>query len=168
MELGWRNDVGSLAVKDQGMMSERARSDEDRLINGLKWGYGYFDHDQTDNYLQIVPEIHKEVENAKEDLLVVVPDEHSETDDHHHIKDFSERSDHRFYLRNKHENPKKRRIQVLSSDDESEEFTREVPSVTRKGSKRRRRDEKMSNKMRKLQQLVPNCHKVGVYIDPSI
>ncbi|AEE27418.1 basic helix-loop-helix (bHLH) DNA-binding superfamily protein [Arabidopsis thaliana] len=159
MELGWRNDVGSLAVKDQGMMSERARSDEDRLINGLKWGYGYFDHDQTDNYLQIVPEIHKEVENAKEDLLVVVPDEHSETDDHHHIKDFSERSDHRFYLRNKHENPKKRRIQVLSSDDESEEFTREVPSVTRKGSKRRRRDEKMSNKMRKLQQLVPNCHK---------
>ncbi|XP_010480893.1 PREDICTED: transcription factor HFR1-like [Camelina sativa] len=143
------HEVGSLAVKDHGM-AKRARSDEDRLIDGLKWSYGYFDHD----HIQLVPEIRKEEEKPKEDLLVVVPDEHSETDDHHHIEDFS---DDRCYLRNKHENPKKRRIQI-SSDEESEDFTREVPSVTRKGSKRRRRDE-LCEKMRTLQQIVPNCYK---------
>ncbi|XP_006305278.2 transcription factor HFR1 [Capsella rubella] len=158
MELNWRNDVGSLAVKDQAGMSERARSDEDRLINGLRWSYGYFDHDQTDNYLQLVPEIRKEEEKPKEDLLVTVPDEHSETDDHHHSKDFSYRSHSRCYLRNKHDNPKKRCFQI-SSDEESEDFTREVPSVTEKGFKKRRRDE-MCDKMRTLQQLVPNCHKM--------
>ncbi|CAL9213416.1 unnamed protein product [Arabidopsis halleri] len=153
MELGWRNDVGSFAVKDHDV-GEMARSEEDRLIHGLKWSYdNYFDHDQKDNHLQIVPEIQKvEEEVPKTDLLVVVPDEHSETGDHHdHI------SDNRYYLRNKHEKPKRRRIQVFS-DEESDGFTREVPSVTRKGSKRRRSEE-MCNKMRTLQQLVPDCHK---------
>ncbi|CAA7056205.1 unnamed protein product [Microthlaspi erraticum] len=104
MELGRRNDVGWLDVKDQGI-SERARSDEDRLINGLTWGYGYFDHDQT----------------AAFDL--------------------------------------RRSLYIHPEEDELDEFSREVPSVTRKGSKRRKRDEMMSNKMRTLQQLVPNCYK---------
>ncbi|VVA89714.1 unnamed protein product [Arabis nemorensis] len=159
MGLGWRNHVGSLPVKDQGV-SERARTDEDRLINGLKWNYDYFDHDRhTDIHVQIVPELHKEEEKSEKDLLVVVPDEHSETGDYHLSEDYSDSSDNRWFLRNKHDKPKRRRIQI-SSDDESEGFTREVPSVTRGGSKRRkRRRDEMSNKMLTLQQLVPNCHK---------
>lgn len=111
MELGRRNDVGSLDVKDQGIL-ERPRSDEDRLINGLKWSYGYFDHDQTDVHVQIVPDIHEEEENPKKDLLVV-PDEHSETGDHY-SKDYSDSSDNRCYLRKKQEKPKRRRIQFFS------------------------------------------------------
>lgn len=112
MELGRRDDVRSLDVKDQGI-SERPRSDEDRLINGLKWSYGYFDHDQTDVHVQIVPDIHEEEEeNPKKDLLVV-PDEHSETGDHY-SKDYSDSSDNRCYLRKKQEKPKRRRIQFFS------------------------------------------------------
>ncbi|CAH2039150.1 unnamed protein product [Thlaspi arvense] len=129
MELGWRNDVGLLDVKGQGI-SEREKSDEDRLINGLKWSYDYVDHDHADIHVQIVPEIHQEEENSKKDLTLVVPDEHSETGDHHHLS--KDRSDNRCYLRNKREKPKRRRIQIFS-DDESEGFTREVPSVTGKG-----------------------------------
>lgn len=115
MELGWRNEVGSLAVKDQGI-SEKARSDEDRLINGLEWSYDYIDHDQTGIHVQIVPELHKEEEEekSKKDLLVVVPDEHSETGDYHLSEDYSDSSDNRWFLRNKHEKPKRRRIQISS------------------------------------------------------
>ncbi|KAF2558132.1 hypothetical protein F2Q68_00012742 [Brassica cretica] len=156
MELGWNNDVGSLAVKDRGI-SERARSDKERLITGLKSSYGYVDHDQTDIQFQTVPEIHREEENSEKDLTLAVPDEHSETGDHHdhQIYDFS---DNQYYLRNKHVKPKRSRIEIFS-DDESEGFTREVPTVTSKGFKRRRND-MLSNKMRKLQKLLPNCHKV--------
>ncbi|CAG7908868.1 unnamed protein product [Brassica rapa] len=159
MELEWNNDVGSLAVKDQGI-SERARSDKERLITGLKSSYGYVDHDQTDIQFQTVPEIHKEEENPEKDLTLAVPDEHSETGDHHdhQINDFSDSSDNQYYLRNKHEKPKRCRVEIFS-DDESEGFTREVPTVTRKGFKKRRRDDMMSNKMRTLQKLLPNCHK---------
>ncbi|KAL1220302.1 Transcription factor HFR1 [Cardamine amara subsp. amara] len=157
MEQGWRNDVESLALKDHGI-TEIATSDEDRLINGLKWSYGYFGHDQTHNdHQQIVPEIRKEEQVLKTaDLLVLVPDEHSETGDYHH--DYSDSSDNLCYLRNKHEKPKRRRVQILS-DEESDGFTREVPSLTQKGSKRRRRDDELSNKMSTLQELLPNCHK---------
>ncbi|CAN6883080.1 unnamed protein product [Brassica oleracea] len=164
MELGWNNDVGSLAAKDRGI-SERARSDKERLIAGLKSSYGYVDHDQTDIQFQTVPEIHREEENSEKDLTLAVPDEHSETGDHHdhQIYDFS---DNQYYLRNKHVKPKRSRIEIFS-DDESEGFTREVPTVTSKRFKRRRndtlsnkmRDKKKSNKMRKLQKLLPNCHK---------
>ncbi|KAL0800607.1 hypothetical protein Bca101_055782 [Brassica carinata] len=160
MELGWNNDVGSLAVKDQGV-SERARSDKERIITGLKSSYGYVDHDQADIQFQIVPEIHhKEEENSEKDLTLAVPDEHSETGDHHdhQITDFSDSSDNQYYSGNKHEKLKRRRVEIFS-DDESEGFTREVPTVTRKGSKKRRRNDTMSNKMRTLQQLLPNCHK---------
>nr|VDD41346.1 unnamed protein product [Brassica oleracea] len=155
MELGWNNDVGSLAVKDRGI-SERARSDKERLITGLKSSYGYVDHDQTYIQFQTVPEIHREEENSEKDLTLAVPDEHSETGDHHdhQIYDFS---DNQYYLRNKHVKPKRSRIEIFS-DDESEGFTREVPTVTSKGFKRRRND-MLSNKMRKLQKLLPNCHK---------
>ncbi|XP_024008395.1 transcription factor HFR1 isoform X1 [Eutrema salsugineum] len=156
--MGWRSDVGSLDVKDQCITEREIRSDEDRLINGLKWRYDYFDHDQTDIHLQIVPEIHREEENSKKDLTLVVPDEHSEAGDHHLSKDNSESSDNRCYLRNKREKPKRRRY-LISSDNDSEGCTREVPSVTRTGFKKIRRDEMMSNKMRTLQQLLPNCHK---------
>ncbi|KAF8112951.1 hypothetical protein N665_0058s0050 [Sinapis alba] len=157
MELGWNNDVGSLAVKDQGI-SERARGDEERFITGLKSSYGYVDHDQADIQFQIVPEIHhKEEENSKKDLTLAVPDEHSETGDHQ-ITDFSDSSDNQYYSRNKHEKLKRRRVEIFS-DDESEGFTREVPTVTRKGFKKRRRNDMTSNKMRTLQQLLPNCHK---------
>ncbi|CAH8352041.1 unnamed protein product [Eruca vesicaria subsp. sativa] len=156
MELVWNNNVGSLAMKDEGT-SERARSNEERLITGLKSNYGYVDHDQADIQFQIVPEIQKEEENSEKDLTLVVPDEHSETGDHH-INDFSDSSDNQYYLRNKHDKPKRSRLEIFS-DDESEGFTREVPTVTRKGFKRRRSDETVSNKMRKLQKLLPNCHK---------
>lgn len=116
MELGWRNvDVGSLAVNDHDITGI-ARSDEDRLINGFKWSYDCLgDHDQTHvhNHLQIVPEIHKEEEEvSKTDLLVAVPDEHSETGDHH--DDNKDYSYNLCYARNKHEKPKRRRIQILS------------------------------------------------------
>ncbi|KAG2260496.1 hypothetical protein Bca52824_079790 [Brassica carinata] len=159
MGLGWRNDVESLAVKDQDI-SERARNDDnDCQINSLKWSYHYFDHDQADVHVQIVPDMRKEEENSKKNLTLAVPDEHSETGDHHlHIKDYSDSSYNGRYLRNKHAKPKRRRVQIFS-DDESEGFTRKVPLVTRKSSKRRRRDEMISNKMRTLKQLVPNCHK---------
>lgn len=94
MELGWNNDVGSLAVKDKGM-SERENSDEERLITGLKSSYGYVDHDQANIQFQIVPEIHKEEENSEKDLKLAVPDEHSETGHHHdhQINGFSDSSD---------------------------------------------------------------------------
>ncbi|WZZ84150.1 hypothetical protein YC2023_104722 [Brassica napus] len=158
MGLEWTNDVESLALKDQDI-SVRARSDEDRITNGLKWSDDYFYYHQANFHLQIVPENRKEEENSEKDLTLVVPDEHSETGDHHlHIKDYSEYN--RRFLRNKHAKPKRRRVQILS-DDESEDFSRKVPLVTRKSSKRRIRDDMMSNKMRTLQQLVPNCHKVG-------
>ncbi|KAJ0245270.1 Transcription factor HFR1 [Hirschfeldia incana] len=158
MELGWNNDVGSLAVKDQGI-SERARSDDERLVTGLKSSYGYVDHDHIQ--FQIVPEIHhKEEENSEKDLTLAVPDEHSETGDHHdhQVTDFSDSSDDQYYSRNKHEKLKRRHVDIVS-DDESEGFTREVPTVTRKGFKKRRRNDMMSSKMRTLQQLLPNCHK---------
>uniref|UniRef100_A0A0D3DZA5 BHLH domain-containing protein n=1 Tax=Brassica oleracea var. oleracea TaxID=109376 RepID=A0A0D3DZA5_BRAOL len=156
MGLEWTNDVESLALKDQDI-SVRARSDEDRITNGLKWSDDYFYYHQANFHLQIVPENRKEEENSEKDLTLVVPDEHSETGDHHlHIKDYSEYN--RRFLRNKHAKPKRRRVQILS-DDESEDFSRKVPLVTRKSSKRRIRDDMMSNKMRTLQQLVPNCHK---------
>ncbi|CAN7138628.1 unnamed protein product [Brassica rapa subsp. narinosa] len=155
MELGWNNDVESLAVKDQGI-SERARSDKERLITGLKSSYGYVDHDQTDIQFQTVPEIHREEEISEKDLTLAVPDEHSETGDHHDHQTY-DFSDNQNYLRNKHVKPKRSRIEIFS-DDESEGFTREVPTVTRKGFKRRRND-MLSNKMRKLQKLLPNCHK---------
>ncbi|XP_018482591.1 transcription factor HFR1 isoform X1 [Raphanus sativus] len=158
---GWNNDVGSLAVKDQGT-SERARSDEKRLITGLKSSYGYVDHDQADIQFQIVPEIHKEEEKSEKDLMLAVPDEHSETGDHHdlQINGFSDSSDNQYYSRNKHDKLKRRSLGNFS-DDESEGFTREVPTVTIKGFKKRRRDDidMMSNKMHTLQQLLPNCHK---------
>lgn len=113
MELGWRNEIGSLALKDDG-----TRSGEDHLINGLKWSYGYFDHDQIHNHhLQIVPEIQKEEEVLKTDLLVAVPDEHSETGYRHDHNDYSDSSNNLCYLRNKHEKPKRRRvtrIQILT------------------------------------------------------
>lgn len=155
MELGWNNDVESLAVKDQGI-SERARSDKERLITGLKSSYGYVDHDQTDIQFQTVPEIHREEEISEKDLTLAVPDEHSETGDHHDHQTY-DFSDNQNYLRNKHVKPKRSRIEIFS-DDESEGFTREVPTVTRKGFKGRRND-MLSNKMRKLQKLLPNCHK---------
>ncbi|CAN8310967.1 unnamed protein product [Cochlearia groenlandica] len=158
MEFGWRNDVG---------LSKRETSDEHGLINGYD---DYFDKDQTNIHLQIVPEMHnykEEDEYSKKKDYLVVPDEHSETGDHHHHHhindDSSDSSYDSFYLRNKHE--KRRRIHVYSDEEESEGFTREVPSMTRQSSKkrkrRRRRDDVMimSNKMRTLQQLVPNCHK---------
>ena len=112
MELGWNNDVESLAVKDQGI-SERARSDKERLITGLKSSYGYVDHDQTYIQFQTVPEIHREEENSEKDLTLAVPDEHSETGDHHdhQIYDFS---DNQYYLRNKHVKPKRSRIEIFS------------------------------------------------------
>ncbi|KAJ0235686.1 Transcription factor HFR1 [Hirschfeldia incana] len=160
MGMRWRNDVESFAVKvkDQDI-SKRARSDDDCQTNGLKWSYQYhyFDHDQGDDHVQIVPDIRKEEDNSKKNLTTVVPDEHSETGDdhHHHIKDYSNSSYNRRYLRNKHA---KRRVQMLSAD-KSEGFTRKVHLVTKKSFKRRRRDEMMSNRMRTLQQLVPNCHK---------
>ncbi|XP_022548931.1 transcription factor HFR1-like [Brassica napus] len=155
MELGWNNDVESLAVKDQGI-SERARSDKERLITGFKSSYGYVDHDQTDIQFQTVPEIHREEEISEKDLTLAVPDEHSETGDHHDHQTY-DFSDNQNYLRNKHVKPKRSRIEIFS-DDESEGFTREVPTVTRKGFKGRRND-MLSNKMRKLQKLLPNCHK---------
>ncbi|KAF3496644.1 hypothetical protein DY000_02058352, partial [Brassica cretica] len=158
MGLEWTNDVESLALKDQDI-SVRARSGEDRKTNGLKWSDDYFYYHQANFHLQIVPEIRKEEENSEKDLTLVVPDEHSETGDHHlRIKDYSDSSYNRRFFRNKHAKPKRRRVQILS-DDESEDFSRKDPLVTRKSSKRRIRDDTMSNKMRTLQQLVPNCHK---------
>lgn len=114
MGLEWTNDVESLALKDQDI-SVRARSGEDRKTNSLKWSDDYFYYDQADFNLQIVPEIRKEEENSKKDLTLVVPDEHSETGDHHlHIKDYSDSSYNRRFLRNKHAKPKRRRVQILS------------------------------------------------------
>ena len=97
MELGWNNDVESLAVKDQGI-SERARSDKERLITGLKSSYGYVDHDQTDIQFQTVPEIHREEEISEKDLTLAVPDEHSETGDHHDHQTY-DFSDNQNYFR---------------------------------------------------------------------
>ncbi|KAG2260498.1 hypothetical protein Bca52824_079792 [Brassica carinata] len=132
MGLEWTNDVESLALKDQDI-SVRARSDEDRITNGLKWSDDYFYYHQANFHLQIVPENRKEEENSEKDLTLVVPDEHSETGDHHlHIKDYSE------YNRR---------------------FFKKGSFSDKKSSKRRIRDDMMSNKMRTLQQLVPNCHK---------
>lgn len=114
MGLGWRNDVESLAVEDQDI-SVRARSGKDRQINGLKWSYHYFDRDQADVHVQIVPDISKEEDNLEKNMTSVVPDEHSETGDHHlHIKDYSDSSYNRLYLRNRHAKRKRRRVQIFS------------------------------------------------------
>ncbi|CAN8306438.1 unnamed protein product [Cochlearia groenlandica] len=158
MELGLRNDAGSHAVGDN----------QDRLINGLKWSY-------FDQYDPIVPDIHKEEEEEekpKQDLLVVgVPDEHSETGHHHnHVEDYSDNN--RCYLSNNHYKLKRRRRRTLE-DVSSQGFTREVPSIIlkRKGSKRRRDHEMISDKMRTLHQLLPHCHKtdnISVILDKAI